>query len=210
MLRKADQVDGSGVLQQFDTPLALTLKDALSMIIIVSDNTATNLAIDHLGLDNIDRRIGAIGLHDTWLYKKVFTPATGPLPADYERFGLGKTTAREMAELMRRFVQCDLNAPGVSTAPSAAEQQLCNTALSMLKNQSDNGDLVRSLSGMTVANKTGALTDVRNDVAAVYAKNGPIIISLFTYQNEDTSWTPDNSTQILMGKIARAIVDYWQ
>jgi beta-lactamase class A len=53
-LTKADQVQGSGVLLFFDTPLSLTLKDVLTMMIVMSDNTATNLVIDHLGLENID------------------------------------------------------------------------------------------------------------------------------------------------------------
>jgi len=73
-LTKANQVEGSGVLTLFDTPLTLTLKDALTMMIVVSDNTATNLAIDDLGLSNIDERIRWMGLSNTWLYKKVFIP----------------------------------------------------------------------------------------------------------------------------------------
>ena len=60
-LTKADQVQGSGVLLFFDAPLSLTLKDALTMMVVMSDNTATNLAIDHLGLENIDARIAKLG-----------------------------------------------------------------------------------------------------------------------------------------------------
>src|ERR1700735_1510462 len=98
MLAKTDQVPGSGVLLFFDTPLQLTLKDTLTMMVVMSDNTATNLAIDHLGIENIDARIAKLGLKDTYLYKKVFTPSTGvAMPADQKKFGLGKTTAREMA-----------------------------------------------------------------------------------------------------------------
>src|ERR1700735_4896946 len=98
MLTKADQVPGSGVLLFFDTPLQLTLKDALTMMVVMSDNTATNLAIDHLGIENIDARIAKLGLKNTYLYKKIFVPSTGvAMPADQKKFGLGKTTAREMA-----------------------------------------------------------------------------------------------------------------
>jgi beta-lactamase class A len=75
-LKAADQVEGSGVLLFFDTPLPLTLKDALTLMIVMSDNTATNLVIDHLGLANIDARIAALGLKDTYLYKKVFVMAS--------------------------------------------------------------------------------------------------------------------------------------
>src|ERR1700742_1727393 len=82
MLQHEDQVPGSGVLLFFDTPMTLTLKDALTLMIAVSDNSATNLVIDDLGLDTIDNELSApaprgLGLKDTWLYKKVFRPAQG-------------------------------------------------------------------------------------------------------------------------------------
>jgi beta-lactamase class A len=208
-LTKQNQVGGSGVLGQFDVPVALTFKDALTMMVIVSDNTGTNLAIDHLGLANIDRRIQWLGLRNTWLYKKVFMPPSGPVPADQPKFGLGKTTPREMASVMQRFATCNLNAPGSTATPSAQQQQLCDAALHMLKNQTDRDDIPRYLAYET-ANKTGALDDVRNDVAIVYAPNGPIIISAFTYDNKDQSWTSDNSAQVLIARLAKAIVDTWR
>ena len=74
-LTKLDQVPGSGVLLFFDTPLSLTLKDVLTMMIVMSDNSASNLAMDHLGIENVDARIAKLGLKDTYLYKKIFTPA---------------------------------------------------------------------------------------------------------------------------------------
>jgi beta-lactamase class A len=60
-----------------------------------------------------------------------------------------------------------------------------------------------------IANKTGALDHVRNDVGAVTTKHGTIVISEFTHDNTDTSWTPDNEAEVLMAKIAKAIVDAW-
>lgn len=198
-LTKENQVGGSGVLHLLDTPLNLTLKDALTLMIVLSDNTATNMAIDRLGLQNIDNRIQSLGLKNTWLYKKVFMPPAGAVPADQPEFGLGKTTAREMAEVMQHFAACD-----------SFPKPLCEAALSMLKNQSDRAAIPRYLGNLEVADKTGALDAVRNDVAIVYAKNGPIIISAFTYENKDTSWTPDNAGQLLIAKLAKTIVDHWQ
>jgi beta-lactamase class A len=209
VMRKSDQVQGSGVLSLFDTPQTLTLKDALTMMVVVSDNTGTNLVIDHLGLGRIDDRITWLGLHDTWLYKKVFEPPVGPVPSDQPRFGLGKTTAREMAHIMQRFATCNLNAPSMSPSPTNQERQLCAAALGMLKNQTDRDSIPRYLGNLTVANKTGALDDVRNDVAIVYAPRGPIIISAFTHDNRDMSWTADNAAQLLIGRMAKLIVDTW-
>jgi beta-lactamase class A len=210
-LEKPNQVPGSGLLRLFDTPLTLTLKDTLTMMVIVSDNTATNLAIDDLGLANIDSRIQWMGLQNTWLYKKVFMPATGPEPADQAQFGLGKTTAREMASVMQRFATCDLTAPGDATPPSASDQALCDTAIGILKEQTDDTGIRRDLDpALVVANKSGALDDTRNDVGIVYAANGPIIISAFTHGNVDQSWTRNNAGQVLIGKLAKTIVDAWQ
>ena len=209
-LTPENQVEGSGVLNLFDTPLVVTFKDALTMMIVQSDNSATNLAIDHLDLANIDKRLRWLGLRDTWLYKKVFKPPTGDVPADQPKFGLGKTTAREMAELMQRFANCNLNAPGDAAPPTPEQQKLCDTALAMLKNQSDRGGIPRYLGGLAVANKTGALDASRNDVAIVYAEHGPIVIAAFTYDNHDQSWTPDNAGQLLIAEMAKTIADTWK
>lgn len=219
-LRHEDQVPGSGVLLFFDTPMQLTLKDALTMMIAESDNTATNLVIDHLGQKTIDDQLTALGMKNTWLYKKVFRPASGPMPPDQAQFGLGKTTAREMGELMERYVTCDLESNTIGTpAPAPAnpsDQALCNTALHMLKVQFFRNSIPRYLEKLdttegdsAVANKTGALDHVRNDVGAVYTKHGTIIISEFTHDNADTSWTPDNEAEVLMAKLAKQIVDAW-
>jgi beta-lactamase class A len=216
-LTKSNQVEGSGVLMFFDVPQALTLKDVLTMMVIVSDNTATNLAIDRLGLKNIDDRIQWLGMKDTWLYKKVSMPPVGPMAADQKQFGLGKTTAREMANVMERLATCNLNAPGNTAKPTAQDEQLCAAAIHMLKNQFYRNSIPRYLETIDttegeskIANKTGALDEVRNDVGVVFARNGPVVISEFTYGNQDKSWTPDNDAEVLLAKLAKVILDRWQ
>jgi beta-lactamase class A len=204
-LQKDDIVLGSGILQFFDTPLAITFKDALTFMVIESDNTATNLVIDQVGIKNVNDRISQMGLKDTYLYKKVYKPATGPMPPDQKKFGLGKTTAREMAKVMEAIVRCDLR-----------DGKLCDGMLYMLRNQQyrnlvphyiETSDTSEGLS--LIANKTGSLDEVRNDVAVVYSKNGPIIISAFTYDNEDKSWNNDNAAELLVARIAKVIMEAW-
>lgn len=209
-LTKANQVEGSGVLMLFDAPATLTLKDALTLMIVLSDNTATNLAIDDLGLQNIDDRIRWMGLTNTWLYKKVFMDPVPPVPADQPKFGLGKTTAREMAQVIERFAVCNLNAPNITSPPSASDRAICDVGLDMLKAQQDRGGIPRYLDGLTVANKGGAVDAARNDVGIVYAKNGPIIISAFLSTTKEVNWTWDNPGQLMIGKLSKAIVDAWQ
>jgi beta-lactamase class A len=213
-LAKGDGVSGSGVLAFFDAPLTMTLKDVLSMMVMVSDNTATNLAIDRFGLNAVNARIAWMGLKDTHLYKKVMKPASGPMPADQPKFGLGKTTAREMGLVLERIGRCQLGAAG--DAPQPGDTAICQVALNMLRNQFYRTTIPRyietvdsSETGSAIASKTGSLDAVRNDVAIVAGKNGPMVISIFTYENADQSWTVDNAAEVTIAKMAKAIVDAW-
>ena len=214
-LKPADRVPGSGVLLLLDAPLPVTFKDVLTLMIMMSDNSAANLAMDHLGIANIDARMAKLGLNDTYLYKKVFTPvAPGvTLPPDFKRFGLGKTTARQMAALITRFVECRLADPGQPALPTDAD--LCRAALKMLHVQFYRSAIPRYLDGMpgatgdSIANKTGSLDAVRNDVAAISTKNGMVVIAAFTYENADHSWGAEQEGELTIAKLAKAIVTAW-
>ena len=214
-LTAPDQVPGSGVLLMFDAPLSLTLKDVLTMMIVMSDNSASNLAMDHLGIANVDRRIAMLGLKDTYLYKKIFQPAPAgvTMPADQKKFGLGKTTAREMATLMTKIVTCQLAEPG---APEqAGDAALCGVALKMLHWQFYRSAVPRYLEGLpgatgdSITNKTGSLNAVRNDVAAISTKNGLVVISCFTFDNKDQSWGAEQEGELTIAKIAREVISTW-
>jgi beta-lactamase class A len=213
-LTKENQTDGSGVLGFFDAPTTLTLKDVLTMMVIVSDNTATNVAIDTIGLDSVNSEMGKLGLKNTWLYKKIGKPANYTMPPDQKKFGLGKTTAHEMATLMQRIVTCQLgddNAP-----PTDADRAICGVTLHMLRSQFYRDGAPRYLEpvdtseeGSAIADKIGALNAVRNDVDAIATKNGLIILSVFTWDNKDQSWTDDNEAYLTTAKIAKVIVNTW-
>ena len=205
-----------GVSKSFYLPheLTLTLKDVLTLMVILSDNTATNLAIDRFGVDTVNQRIAWMGLKDTHLYKKIMKPATGPMPADQPKFGLGKTTAREMATVMKRIGMCELAGPGEAARPGDAA--ICGVALGMLKNQFYRDTIPRYLetldsseTGSGIASKTGSLNAVRADVAIVAGKSGPMVLSIFTYDNADKSWTVDNEGELTIARLAKAIVERW-
>jgi beta-lactamase class A len=216
-LQPGDGVSGSGLLLFLDTPQTLTLKDILTLMVIMSDNTAANLAMDKLGLANINARIAWMGLHDTHLYKKIGKPATEPMPPDQPKYGLGKTTPREMAAVMERIGLCELDQQPDRSAPIPdADAAICGVAMKMLRNQFYRDTIPRYLekldateTGSGTASKTGSLNAVRNDVAIVAGKTGPILISIFTYENADTGWTADNEGELTIAKLAKAIVDAW-
>jgi beta-lactamase class A len=214
VLLRSNQVEGSGVLGLMDTPLELTLRDTLTLMVVLSDNTATNMAIDRLGLQHINATMASAGLKDTYLYKKVYVPASGPMPADQPKFGLGKTTAREMASLMTDLAECRLANDG--HGPQPGDGPICGAMLHMLRSQQDRDSLPRYLEtldtgehGSAIGNKTGALDAVRNDVALIATRNGPVVIAAFTQENADQRWTGDNEAEQTLGKLAKAIVDRW-
>lgn len=210
-----DQVPGSGILHLLDAPMTLTFKDALTLMIVMSDNEATNLAIDHLGLENIDRRMASLGLANTYLYKKIFTPvAPGTvLPADQKRFGLGKSTPHETVDLLGRLIRCELAPAGQPALPG--DPALCQAAANMLHLQFYRGSIPRYLEGLpgadntSIANKTGALEAVRNDAAAISTPNGMILMAIFTFDNTDRSWVVEQPAEFTIAKLARAIVTAW-
>jgi beta-lactamase class A len=225
-LAPGDAVSGSGLLLFLDAPQTLTLKDALTLMVVMSDNTATNLAMDKIGLDAVNARIAWMGLKNTHLYKKIGKPAEGPMPADQPKFGLGKTTPAEMAEVMERIGLCKLDGPGrlpaggarpiAASSLTAGDTAICGVAMKMLRNQFYRDTIPRYLekldsteSGSATASKTGSLNAVRADVAIVAGKTGPMVLSVFTYDNEDKGWTADNEGEVTIAKMAKAIVETW-
>jgi beta-lactamase class A len=172
------------------------------------------MAIDRLGLEHINETLRAARLNQTWLYKKVYVPATGPMPADQPQFGLGKTTPREMASIMERLATCRLSLD--KQEPLPADGPLCGSLLHMLRNQQDRDSLPRYLetldtseTGSAIANKTGALDAVRNDIALISTKTGPVVIAAFTFDNADQRWNGDNEAEQTLARAAQAIVKRW-
>jgi len=98
----------------------------------------------------------------------------------------------------------------------ARDLEICGVALKMLRNQFYRETIPRYLekldaseAGSGIASKTGSLDRVRADVAIVTGKTGPMVLSIFTYENEDKSWTVDNEGEILIARLARQIVEKW-
>ena len=204
-LRKEDQVSGSGVLLLFHTPAQINFETAIVLMITQSDNTATNLVLAHVGRENVNRRLRGLGFQLTTSIRPIGRPKEGDQTAELKPFGIGRTTAREMAGILESIDRCDLG-----------DQKLCARMVDILRHQFwrnciphylEDTDTTEVVSH--IANKTGSLDRVRNDVGLVYTKNGPIVISAFTYENSDTSWTPENEAELLIARMAKTIVDGW-
>lgn len=200
-LSAEDQVPGSGILtDQFSPGLRLSLRDAIRLMIRYSDNTATNLVVDHIGLPSTAQTMAKLGWPETQLHSKVFRRDTSIALERSERYGLGSTTAEDMTDLLVQLEQGEL----VSAEASRA-------MLEHLLSCDDRTKLPRVLpKGFTVAHKTGSVNRSRTAAGVI---NGPGIkfaICVLTDKNEDASWSDDNAAHVLIGSMARAVVDVLQ
>ncbi|MBI3681042.1 MAG: serine hydrolase [Acidobacteria bacterium] len=113
-VRKDDMVSGSGVVRELSGGIKLPLKDLAHLMIVVSDNTATNVILDRIPGDTVNRWMDQIGLPETRVLRKILgdgnnlQPAPGGLSQagrieENKRFGIGVSTPREMVTLLEKL-----------------------------------------------------------------------------------------------------------
>jgi D-alanyl-D-alanine carboxypeptidase (penicillin-binding protein 5/6)/beta-lactamase class A len=200
-LRKQDKVPGSGILtQHFSDGATFPLRDAVRLMIVFSDNTATNMVLDQVGIPSTNERMAKLGLKNTRVNAKVFKGSTTSIdPAATKKFGLGSTTAREMVQLL------ELIDAGKAVSPEA-----CKEMLGHLKACDDKEKMTRFLPpGTVVAHKTGSVNSSKTDAGIVYTKSGPVALCVLTDGNDDKRWVADNAAQVLIGKVAREVYDHF-
>src|SRR5256885_6516007 len=105
VLTKAARYGGSGVLPELADGLRLTLRDCVNLMMVVSDNTATNMVLDYLTTDAVNSRMSALGYKDTRIMRRIGgggESKEGKEP-DNKRFGLGATTPHEMVQILEKL-----------------------------------------------------------------------------------------------------------
>lgn len=159
----ADQVGGSGILQSFgDGTSQLSLRDLAVLMINLSDNTATNLLIDRVGMQNVNRTMQELGLTRTKLQRKMIRPE------DSARGNENLSTPAEATRLMARIARCELPI----TAEHCADLR---TILEIPKG----GTLSAPIpSGVPVAWKSGSITGVNNAWGIVGLEGRPYAIAV--------------------------------
>lgn len=205
--RADDGVPGSGILRELTPGLELPLVDAVTLMIALSDNTATNLAMDKVGIENVNARLASLGLAQTKLFKKVFKPAAIP-DEETKRFGLGVTTPRDMLRLLELIERRQI-----------IDAAACEKMIAILKKQQDRdgilrliafGDASEGATPIEFAGKSGALDKVRNDVGLLYAKQGPYAFAIFCYDSPDQRWSPENRALLAVARLAKLIYDHFE
>jgi len=194
---KIDQVPGSGVLQFMHSGMSLTLHDAAALMIILSDNSATNLVLDKIAIRRVWTKMEALGLPHTKVHSKVYLRLASVAMDSSVKYGLGVSTPNEMAHLF------ELLAQGKAVSPPAD-----SAMLQLLANNADGDSMQRTIDGMSVPHKTGATDSVRTE-CALFRLQSRVVACGFTKQNTDTRWIVDNEGQVSLGKIGAAIVSAW-
>lgn len=197
-LREADKVPGSGVLtDHFSAGISMPLRDYVRLMIRYSDNTATNVVIDQVGLSSTAKRMDSIGCENTKLNSKVYRGDTSIFPDRSRRFGIGSTTAGEMVRLFKMLHRGEL-----------ASKELTTEMTQHLLSCEDESKLSRFLpEGIEIAHKTGGIANCRTDAGIIYTQSGPVAVCVLTNKNEDQRWSDDNAANELCAEIGRAVVD---
>lgn len=168
-LDPASRVGGSGILSELTAPL-LSLRDLAVLMVVLSDNTATNVLIDTLGLEAIGRRLEALGFAETKLRRRMMDAAAA------SRGDENVSTPLELVRFLELLNQ------GIGLTPASRD-----AALAILK-KPKSSPLVDGLPpGVEAASKPGSLEGVRVDAGIVYAQNRPYIFAVMQayLQNED-------------------------
>ena len=200
-LKEADKVPGSGILtRHFSAGTRLSLRDAIRLMIVYSDNTATNLVLDAIGLETTAKTMENLGLAETKIHAKVFRGSTTTIfPERSEKYGLGSTTAEETVDLLELIYN-----------HSAAGKKSSQMILGDLKACEADDRIAAGLpSGIALANKSGSISHARCDAGIVYGKSGTYAICILTANNQDKSWRSSNAALKLCADISRVAYTYF-
>lgn len=199
-LKAEDKVPGSGVLSYDFTPGAsFTVRDAVRLMIKFSDNTATNLVLDVIGLPSTAKTMEAMGYPNTKIHSKVYKRETSVFPERSVEFGLGSTTAGEMIRL------CEALHKGELVTPEASKEMYAH-----LLTCDDKDKFPRFLPyGTKIAFKTGSVNASRTAAGIIETKGGPVALCVLTDKNKDQSWTPENAGDLLCSKVAKVVYDHY-
>jgi D-alanyl-D-alanine carboxypeptidase (penicillin-binding protein 5/6) len=199
-LKAEDKVPGSGILTAHFSPgTTISLRDAIHLMIVYSDNTATNLVLDKLGLPTTNECMESLGCHDTRINAKVYRRETSIAPERSEKFGLGSTSARDMINL------CESLYSGKLIGENSSKQMLEHMFAC-----EDKQKVPRLLpAGTRVAHKTGSVNASRTDAGIMETPSGPIAFCILTTNNKDERWTEDNEGDLFCAEIGSAIYQYF-
>lgn len=188
---------GSGVLGEFSDNSKIDLKTATNLMIVVSDNTATNLILDKISSNNVNAFMDSLGLKQTRSLRKVggggdATAYDEPLN---KLFGIGVSSPRDMGKLLEM-----LERGQVVSKEASAEM------IAILKRQQYTDGIGRNLlDTVPVASKSGALDRLRSDVGIVYTRRGRIVMAITVDDMPVVHYSMDNAGNELIWRLSQIL-----
>ncbi|HKQ05116.1 MAG TPA: serine hydrolase [Blastocatellia bacterium] len=198
VLTTAKKVGGSGILQELSDGLRLNLRDAVTLMMTLSDNTATNLVLDALTTDAVNARMESLGLHQTRVLRKVFgggISRAGEDPA-LKPYGLGVTTPHEMVTLLEKLERGEV-----------VSREASKEMLALMKREQVHAGIGRTLNGVEMATKSGALDQLRSNVGIIYSKRGRIAMAITCDDMPEADWTEDNAGLLMLSRLSLILMD---
>jgi beta-lactamase class A len=185
VLRQPDRAPGSGVLLHLSEGLDLTLNDLVYLMISISDNTATNVLIDLVGMDRVNATMQSLGMTSSVLGRKMKgRPAQGDEQENW-------ATPADYATAVQSILAGD-----------AASADACAQMIALLEKQQNTRRISRYLpegEGIRWGSKTGSIKGSTNDVGFITTDRGTLILSIFCENFPD-----QHAGEQVIGDIARA------
>ena len=185
VLRAEEKMPSCGALNRMHDGLEVTMRDLVELMIVLSDNSATNILIDRLGIPRVNETLAELGIKNTVLRRKLFDAAG-------HAAGIENTVcAKEIGILLEKMYRGELISPEAS-----AEM------LEILRNQKLNGKMPFYLKprGIACAHKTGEDDGITHDVGIVYARK-PFVLCMLSEETEVPAF------ERLIQEIARELAD---
>lgn len=202
-LAAADVLPGTGVLRSLEPGAVVTVKDLVTLMIIVSDNTATDVLYRLVGGPGaVTARMSALGLTKTRAvdYARAWFDALNAERdrAKFHREGrhpFGLSTPREIGELLERMER------GTLVDKTSSDQML-----RILRGQIYRTRIPRFLSGFAIPHKTGDfLPYIANDVGVLEAPGATVVVSIFTANHFGNGWMLEEA----IGRVAAEVAAYF-
>ena len=200
---QADSQPGTGTIQRLDPGAVMTVKDLITMMIIVSDNTATEVLYRMVGgPDAVNTRMQAMGLQKTRAMNvpSRWFPALRSAPTTEQFYRDGKSpfgfsTPREMGRLLEMMERGAL-----------VDKESSDLMLRIMRGQLYRTRIPRYVSGYTIPHKTGDfLPYVGDDVGMLEAPGRTIVLSVFTGNHFGSGEALENA----IGLVARDVAEYF-
>jgi len=188
---------GSGVLGEFSENSKIDLKTAVNLMIVVSDNTATNLILDKIFSDNVNDFMDFLGLTQTRSLRKIGGGGDSKANADerLKLFGIGVSSPRNMVKLLERLERGE-----VVSKEASAEM------ISILKRQQYKDGIGRGLPDtVPSASKSGALDRLRSDVGIIYMRRGRIAMAITVDDMLEVAYTQENPGLKMLWRLSQVL-----